>query len=53
MKGYLGMIWMYINSVKDWLTVGKKNAKDKKKTKKKKHAHKKQLLQMEESASEA
>lgn len=29
MKGYLGMIWMYINSVRDWLTVGKKNAKDK------------------------
>lgn len=41
------MIWMYINSVRDWLTVGKKNAKDKK------HTHKKQLLQMEKNASEA
>lgn len=29
MKGYLGMIWMHINSVRDWL-LGKKNAKNKK-----------------------
>lgn len=44
LKGYQGMIWMYINSVRYGLTVGENNHKDKKT---KTNKHKKQLSQME------